>query len=189
MIHKLGLWIVVPGLALAAVAALAIAGPIWAGCGACGATPAAGTAVCSKCSYAKGSADCHQACSAAAKVKQAGLRFVTASELSEQIKSGQPPIIVNVLSAESYTSGRIKGSVNIPLGEVETLAPKVIPDKTAEIVVYCGGYKCGASIAAGTALKNLGYTNVADYKGGIQEWTKQGLPVEGASATTSGKGA
>ena len=146
-------------------------------------------AACGSCPYAKGSAQCALAKAAATKVQAAGVKFWTASDLSARVKSGQPPILINVLSASSYTKSRLKGSINIPYSDIGAIAPRILPDKSAEIVVYCGSYKCGASIKAAQALKKLGYTNVGDYKGGLREWSALGLPLEGSSTKSKGSGA
>jgi ArsR family transcriptional regulator len=45
--------------------------------------------------------------------------------------------VVNVLPKESFESGRIPGSVNLPLAEVETRARTLLPDAEREIAVYC----------------------------------------------------
>ena len=119
---------------------------------------------------------------AAKKVEAAGVGYLTASALSHKIKSGQPPVIIDVLSPESYREMRIKGAINIPYNKVKTLTPQVLPDKTAEIVVYCGSYQCGASLTVAKTLKELGYTNIHDYKGGIMEWQEKNMPIEGAAA-------
>jgi len=142
---------------------------------------------CSTCSHSKDGKACGEVCKIAKKVESVGATFLTAAGLNEKIKSGQPPVIINVLPVASYTSSRIKGSINIPYKEVGALAPKVLPDKNAEVVVYCGSYQCGASIQAAKTLKELGYTNVYDYKGGLKEWTERGLPLEGDKVKTATK--
>ena len=129
----------------------------------------------------KGTPEFRLACAAQAKVKAAGLKFLTAKQLDAKIRSGNPPIVINVLDSGNFTKQRIKGSINVPLDQVSTLVPKIVPDKNAEIVVHCASYRCGASVKAGKALKALGYTNVADYKGGTQDWVKRGLPTAGGA--------
>jgi rhodanese-related sulfurtransferase len=47
-----------------------------------------------------------------------------------------------------------------------------LPNKKAEIVIYCGSIKCPASMTLATRLVALGYTNVKHYAGGIAEWVK-----------------
>ena len=125
-----------------------------------------------------------EAKAAAAKVRAAGVGFLTAQALMQKIKSGHPPIIVDVLGASSYNAKHLKGAISIPYNKVEELAPQVLPDKNAEIVVYCAGYLCGASLTAAKSFKGLGYTNVHDFKGGLQEWAAHKLPFEGTDAAT-----
>jgi len=119
---------------------------------------------------------------AAEKLRKEGLGFISVRELSERIAAGKAPVVVDVLDGTSFAKQHVKGAINIPYKEVSRLAPTLLPEKDAEIVVYCGSYKCTASTAAGKALKELGYTNVRDYKGGIKEWTEKGLPVGGTAA-------
>lgn len=198
MIQKLGITalVVVGVLGFAAVSGLILQPVAEAGgCGGCSAgkktlqnlTASTSVKSCGKCSFAKGTSQCGQACAAAKKVTAAGVDFLSAKSLTAKIQSGQPPILIDVLPSSSYTASRLKGAINIPYTEIAELAPKVLPDKSAEIVVYCGSYKCGASLKAATALKKLGYTNVGDYKGGLREWTALGLPREGSSVASVSK--
>jgi len=168
-------------LIIGAVAMLAIVGISTAqadesgGCCAGGVCPLPGAA-------AKCAALTPEEKAAAEKIKAEGLGFMTAGELSHRIANGKAPIVVDVLGPADYAERHVKGAINIPYKEVAAQAPKLLPDKAAEIVVYCGSYKCGASTAAGKALKQLGYTNIRDYKGGIKEWTDRKLPIEGTAA-------
>lgn len=50
----------------------------------------------------------------------------------------------------------------------------VIPDKTAEIVVYCIYETCGRDTTAARGLAEMGYTNVYRYKDGIKGWKQNG---------------
>ncbi len=45
--------------------------------------------------------------------------------------------IVDVLPREAWESRRIPGSVNLPVAEIKTRAASVLPDKNADIAVYC----------------------------------------------------
>ena len=103
------------------------------------------------------------------------VKTITKEELSEQVKSGVPVQIVNVLSPNSYKLGMIKGSKKIPLNELEKRLGEL--DKTQLVVTYCASYRCGASAEAAHKLTGLGY-NVRAYEGGIKEWKEAGLPVE-----------
>jgi rhodanese-related sulfurtransferase len=45
--------------------------------------------------------------------------------------------IVNVLPAEAWRAKRIPGSLSLPLAELPRRAADVLPDKRADIAVYC----------------------------------------------------
>jgi Rhodanese-like domain len=48
-------------------------------------------------------------------------------------------IILDVLPREAYASGHLPGAINIPLAELEDRAQRDLPDRTRDIIVYCGG--------------------------------------------------
>jgi rhodanese-related sulfurtransferase len=52
----------------------------------------------------------------------------------------------------------------------------MVPDKDSNIVVYCG--KGIRSAFATNKLKEMGYTNVRNLKGGTKAWKKSGLPTK-----------
>jgi rhodanese-related sulfurtransferase len=55
----------------------------------------------------------------------------------------------------------------------------VLPDKRAEIVVYCMNPGCLASREEARELEEMGYQRVLHYAAGKQDWIRAGLPVEG----------
>ncbi|MBV8773112.1 MAG: rhodanese-like domain-containing protein [Deltaproteobacteria bacterium] len=68
--------------------------------------------------------------------RDAGLGDVSLQELYPRLGGGSP-IILDVLPREAYISAHIPGAISLPLAEVSSRAPEVIPDREAEIVVYC----------------------------------------------------
>ena len=48
--------------------------------------------------------------------------------------------VVDVLPTTAYQQGHIPGALNLPLAEVAERAPAMLPDKHAEIAVYCAGF-------------------------------------------------
>ena len=58
---------------------------------------------------------------------------------------------------------------------------KLIPDKDADIVLYCGGgYR---SALAADSLQRMGYTNVVSMDGGIRAWREAGYAIEPGGGT------
>ena len=45
--------------------------------------------------------------------------------------------LVEALSRESYEQAHLPGALNLPADQVRKLAATILPDKDAEIVVYC----------------------------------------------------
>ncbi len=99
------------------------------------------------------------------------VKFVDIDRLRKWIKSDSKLVIIDVLSPESFAKAHIPGAVNIPLNELGKRAGEITRD--ARIVVYCANYICRASTAAAEKLGELGFKQVYDYKGGIQEWLQQ----------------
>jgi rhodanese-related sulfurtransferase len=114
------------------------------------------------------------------EVRASGINVMTAAELKAELASEKPPVVVDVLSAESYAAGHIKGSISAPSDRMQEVAARRLPDKSARIVVYCASFECGASTSAAAALQKLGYTNVYDFKGGLKQWRELGGPMEGS---------
>jgi rhodanese-related sulfurtransferase len=101
-------------------------------------------------------------------------RTITIAELAARLASNQPPVVAEILSPSYFAVGHLPGAVNVPLdGFVETAA-RVLPDKAAEIVVYCASDTCQNSAMAERKLRSLGYTNVRVFEGGKAAWQAAG---------------
>ncbi|HZW61847.1 MAG TPA: rhodanese-like domain-containing protein [Candidatus Babeliales bacterium] len=100
------------------------------------------------------------------------------STKKEEAVKKQGLFVVNVLDKAMYDDCHIKGSIQIPLEEVERFAASLDPEK-AEVVVYCSNYMCTSSEYAVKKFLALGFKHVWAYEGGMAEWYQLGLPVEG----------
>jgi rhodanese-related sulfurtransferase len=47
--------------------------------------------------------------------------------------------LVETLPESAYQTAHLPGAIHLPPDQVRELAPTVLPDKQAPIVVYCGG--------------------------------------------------
>ena len=106
------------------------------------------------------------------------VRTVTREELKAKMDRGEDLVIVEALGPEHYKSSHLPGAVNLPYEFVDE-AEKVLPNKDAEIVVYCMNAGCSASGEEARELVEMGYTKVLHYAAGKQDWIRAGLPVEG----------
>ncbi len=62
-------------------------------------------------------------------------------ELKAKIDRGDYFFLVEVLPEKYYRRAHLPGALNLPPGRVEELAPELLPDKAADIVVYCGSFR------------------------------------------------
>ena len=110
---------------------------------------------------------------------------ITRDELSSLLTSAKPLLLLEALPAKYFEDSHLPGARNMPHDAVAELAPRLAPDKTAAIVVYCANVACQNSHIAAVRLKELGYSNVCVYAGGKKDWTEAGLPVEKGSPVTA----
>ncbi|RMI32278.1 rhodanese-like domain-containing protein [Nocardia stercoris] len=103
--------------------------------------------------------------------------LITRDELAQLIETGSVTVI-DALGAEYYDRAHLPGAVNLVVADVETAAPRLLPDKSATIVTYCSDTTCGNSQQVATKLEALGYTDVRKYREGIRDWAEAGLPIE-----------
>jgi len=98
-------------------------------------------------------------------------------------RKGAKALLIDARPAKMYAKSTIPSSLNIPdtkfnkfVGQLDKVA------KNKEIIVYCGGWKCGKSPKVAGLLKKRGFTNVKLYQAGEPEWKKKyyvevGTPV------------
>lgn len=106
---------------------------------------------------------------------------IDAATLKGVLASEDRPVLVNALAREAFDDERIPGSISIPAGDALRLAPDVLA-REQSIVVYCASRSCTASPTLAQKLVDLGFTNVADFEGGTEEWERAGYRLERARA-------
>jgi rhodanese-related sulfurtransferase len=102
---------------------------------------------------------------------------ITRDALRDRLKEPDAPRVVEALGAGYYADAHLPGALNIPPGQVDVLAPILLPELDGEIVVYCTR-TCTSSEAVARRLESLGYRKLAIYEGGKEDWVEHGLPLE-----------
>ena len=102
--------------------------------------------------------------------------------LARKLASANPPVLAEALPEKYFRDWHLPGARHLPHDEVDRLAAQVLPDKSAEIVVYCANRNCQNSHVAAAKLARMGYEKVAVYAGGKQDWSEAGLAVERGEA-------
>ena len=104
--------------------------------------------------------------------------LISREDLKAKLDRGDMFVLVDTLPESAYRKGHLPGAINIPSDDILAEAPKRIPDRDADIVVYCGNGPCKRSSISAHRLGRLGYRNVRDYHEGKADWVAAGLPVE-----------
>lgn len=98
----------------------------------------------------------------------------TAETLETSLKSGKPPIVVDVRNDSEWNSGQIDGSLHVPLINLLERADSLPRDR--QLVILCA--TGNRSSTAASLLSQRGVTQVTDLRGGIEGWKKLNLPVK-----------
>lgn len=104
---------------------------------------------------------------------KAEINELTPAEAESRMGSA---IFLDVREAEEVAQGIIPGASWIPRGNLELRIENAIPDHDTEVILYCA---VGQRSALGAkAMKDMGYTNVANIIGGFNQWKDEGRSWE-----------
>jgi rhodanese-related sulfurtransferase len=84
--------------------------------------------------------------------------------LQQRMSSHDNIYLIDVREKDEYEKGAVPRAIHLSKGVIERDIEKIIPDKNAEIVLYCGGGH--RSALAAENLQRMGYTNVFSLIGG-----------------------
>jgi rhodanese-related sulfurtransferase len=107
------------------------------------------------------------------------LVHVSRESLWQKIESSEEFVLVDALSPMSYAASHLPGAISMPPEWVDVRAPRLIPDRDAEVIVYCASSTCDSSVTVANRLVELGYRDVRHYAEGKRDWVAAGLPLEG----------
>lgn len=88
----------------------------------------------------------------------------------------QGHLLVDVREDNEWAAGHAAGAIHLGKGIIERDIETQVPDKSATLVLYCGGGFRSALVA--DALQKMGYKNPISLDGGWRAWNAAGLPVE-----------
>ena len=109
------------------------------------------------------------------KDAQSRVREVSVGDTRRKLESGQAKV-VDVREESEWAAGHVRGAEHMGKGVIERDIETAIPDKNAELILYCGG---GFRSALATDnLQKMGYSNVWSMAGGWRAWLAADAPVE-----------
>jgi len=94
----------------------------------------------------------------------------------KMVAAHEKHILVDTREDSEWAAGHAGGAVHLSKGVIERDIETKVPDKSAKLVLYCGGGF--RSALAADNLQKMGYTNVISLDGGWRAYQGSGLPVE-----------
>ena len=102
------------------------------------------------------------------------IREVTVAETQARMKQDADVKLIDVREDHEWEAAHAAGAMHLGKGIIERDIENTIPDKSTEIILYCGGgYR---SALAADVLQKMGYTNVFSMAGGWKAWKEEGQP-------------
>jgi rhodanese-related sulfurtransferase len=107
---------------------------------------------------------------------KARIRETDIEGYKKMLADGRRLLLIDTREDNEWASGHAAGAVHLAKGIIERDIETQVPDKSARMVLYCGGgYR---SALAADALQNMGYSDVISLDGGWRAWQQAGMPVE-----------
>lgn len=104
------------------------------------------------------------------------VREVTVAETQQRLKENPDAKLIDVREDNEWQAGRAAGAEHLGKGIIERDIEARVPDKSTELIMYCGGGFRSALVA--DVLQRMGYTNVFSMAGGWKAWKDSGAGVE-----------
>jgi len=106
------------------------------------------------------------------------IREVTVDETRARIQANAEVRLIDVREDHEWEAAHAAGAEHLGKGIIERDIETTVPDKSTELILYCGGgYR---SALAADVLQQMGYTNVYSMAGGWKAWKESGAPTEGS---------
>lgn len=103
------------------------------------------------------------------------IREVTVGETQQRMRENPEAKLIDVREDHEWETAHAAGAIHLGKGIIERDIETTVPNKNAELIVYCGGgYR---SALAADALQRMGYTNVCSMAGGWKAWKESGAVI------------
>ena len=83
--------------------------------------------------------------------------------------------VLDVRSAERFSTGHIVGARNIPTDQIQSSVDKLKRYTGKPMTVYCDtGVSCGKALSG---LQQMGFDQAVAMRGGLRAWTQENMPL------------
>jgi rhodanese-related sulfurtransferase len=115
------------------------------------------------------------------------VREIQPWDLSKQLASEQPPVVLDVREPAEFALARIPGSINVPRGvleqacewDYEETVPELASRSARSIVVVCRSGN--RSILAADVMRMMGFDGVVSLATGVRGWNDFEQPLVDAA--------
>jgi len=100
------------------------------------------------------------------------IRELTVAETQARMGQNNAAKLIDVREDHEWEAAHAAGATHLGKGIIERDIEKTVPDKTTEMILYCGGGYRSALVA--DVLQKMGYMNVFSMAGGWKAWKESG---------------
>jgi rhodanese-related sulfurtransferase len=104
------------------------------------------------------------------------IREVSVEETKQRISANPDAKLIDVREDNEWQAAHAAGAEHFGKGIIERDIEEKVPDKSTELILYCGGGF--RSALAADVLQQMGYTNVFSMAGGWKAWKESGGNIE-----------
>ena len=104
------------------------------------------------------------------------IKETTVAETQEKLSNDGTVKLIDVREDKEWDTAHAAKAIHLGKGIIERDIEQLVPDKSTELILYCGGgYR---SALAADVLQTMGYTNVLSMAGGWKAWKDAAAPIE-----------
>ena len=104
------------------------------------------------------------------------IKEVSVEDTRARIAADPNARLIDVREDNEWNEAHAVAAIHLGKGIIERDIEAQVPDKTTEVILYCGGGF--RSALAADVLQQMGYTNVFSMAGGWKAWKESGAPTE-----------
>lgn len=105
---------------------------------------------------------------------KARIREITVADTQARL-AGKNVQLIDVREDNEWLAGHAAVAKHLGKGIIERDIEQEVPDKSTELILYCGGGYRSALVA--DVLQQMGYTNAWSMAGGWKAWKDSGAPT------------
>jgi rhodanese-related sulfurtransferase len=103
------------------------------------------------------------------------VREISVADTRTRLAADQNVQLIDVREDNEWLAGHAAGAKHLGKGIIERDIEAEVPDKSTELIFYCGGGYRSALVA--DVLQQMGYTNAWSMAGGWKAWKESGAPT------------